>query len=416
MAEPSRQELVNWVNATLQLDVAKVDDCGKGFVYCQLLDSIFLDIPINRVNFNARNEYEYLNNFKILQAAFTSHGIDRPIPVERLVKCRLQDNLEFLQWFKHYWDGNFSGHGYDALARRSQSKSSRPSAIGTSRSSLAQATPAPSRPSPAPRPSSSTARPGITGPARSRAVPPTSGQAPVRASSRTSQPPAPLKPRAPPVGRAPLSGAPPRVSSATGSARAPAAAARNTPGRAGSGLNSRTSTTPVAAPGPRTAALAAENEQLKQEVEVQKAQYVNLENELDEISTQLDSVACESEFYFKKLRDIEIIVQTISDLIEQKEELEAQTAKISGGHDDKNGSGALSSDSEKTLNTPVIDKETEEMLRPLNIIRTIAEILYSTEDGFESPANHAAADGQMADMDGSAMDIDTIPEGDDETF
>lgn len=30
----------------------------------------------------------------------------------------MQDNLEFLQWTKRYWDQYFPGHEYDALARR----------------------------------------------------------------------------------------------------------------------------------------------------------------------------------------------------------------------------------------------------------------------------------------------------------
>lgn len=49
---------------------------------------------------------------------FTKHNIDRPIPVEQLVKCKMQDNLEFLQWTKRYWDQYFPGHDYDPVLRR----------------------------------------------------------------------------------------------------------------------------------------------------------------------------------------------------------------------------------------------------------------------------------------------------------
>jgi hypothetical protein len=49
---------------------------------------------------------------------FTKHVIDRPIPVEALIKCKMQDNLEFLQWTKRYWDQYYPGHDYDPLARR----------------------------------------------------------------------------------------------------------------------------------------------------------------------------------------------------------------------------------------------------------------------------------------------------------
>jgi microtubule-associated protein, RP/EB family len=50
--------------------------------------------------------------------AFAKHGVDKPIPVESLVKCKMQDNLEFLQWTKKFWDLNFPDHDYDAVAWR----------------------------------------------------------------------------------------------------------------------------------------------------------------------------------------------------------------------------------------------------------------------------------------------------------
>lgn len=49
---------------------------------------------------------------------FTKHQIERPVPVEALVKCKMQDNLEFLQWSKRYWDQYYPGGDYDAVARR----------------------------------------------------------------------------------------------------------------------------------------------------------------------------------------------------------------------------------------------------------------------------------------------------------
>ena len=49
---------------------------------------------------------------------FAKHQIDKPIRVESLVKCKMQDNLEFLQFVKQYWDQHFPGHDYDPVARR----------------------------------------------------------------------------------------------------------------------------------------------------------------------------------------------------------------------------------------------------------------------------------------------------------
>lgn len=73
---------------------------------------------MSRVKFNANSEYAYLENFKILSNAFRKHHVDRPIPTEQLVKCKMQDNLEFLQWSKKYWDQYYPGGEYDAVGRR----------------------------------------------------------------------------------------------------------------------------------------------------------------------------------------------------------------------------------------------------------------------------------------------------------
>lgn len=73
---------------------------------------------MSRVKFNVNGDYAYIQNFKVLQNTFAKHQIDKPIPVEALVKCKMQDNLEFLQWTKRFWDLNFPDHDYDAVARR----------------------------------------------------------------------------------------------------------------------------------------------------------------------------------------------------------------------------------------------------------------------------------------------------------
>lgn len=110
---------------------------------------------MSRVKFNVNSEYAYIQNFKVLQSqffptlayftlphksksivhnssipiytdncfffppdTFAKHAVDKPVPVEALVKCKMQDNLEFLQWTKRYWDQYYPGGDYDAVARR----------------------------------------------------------------------------------------------------------------------------------------------------------------------------------------------------------------------------------------------------------------------------------------------------------
>ena len=38
--------------------------------------------------------------------------------MEKLVKGRFQDNFEFVQWFKKFFDANYDGREYDPVAAR----------------------------------------------------------------------------------------------------------------------------------------------------------------------------------------------------------------------------------------------------------------------------------------------------------
>lgn len=78
-------------------------------------------VPLGKVNFNAKHDYEYIKNYKILQNVFTKLGITKAIEVNKLIKGKYQDNLEFLQWMKRYWDINWQGGDYDPIQRRNQS-------------------------------------------------------------------------------------------------------------------------------------------------------------------------------------------------------------------------------------------------------------------------------------------------------
>lgn len=101
----SRSELLSWLNATLHLNYTKVEQCGTGAAFCQLMDSIHGGVPMGKVKFDTNlSDYDSRSNMKVLQAAFNRHKISKQIDVERLIKCRLQDNLELLQWFKRYWN------------------------------------------------------------------------------------------------------------------------------------------------------------------------------------------------------------------------------------------------------------------------------------------------------------------------
>ena len=59
-------------------------------------------VPLHRVNFSARTEYEKLQNLKILQDVFAKCDIKRAVDIKKLVNGKFQDNMEFCQWLKHF--------------------------------------------------------------------------------------------------------------------------------------------------------------------------------------------------------------------------------------------------------------------------------------------------------------------------
>ncbi|XP_033931346.1 microtubule-associated protein RP/EB family member 3-like isoform X1 [Pseudochaenichthys georgianus] len=115
----SRHDMLAWVNDSLQLTLTKIEHLCSGAAYCQLMDMLFPGcILMKKVKFNAKLEHEYIHNFKVLQGSFKRMNVDKIIPVERLVKGKFQDNFEFLQWFKKFFDANFDGKEYDPLMSR----------------------------------------------------------------------------------------------------------------------------------------------------------------------------------------------------------------------------------------------------------------------------------------------------------
>merc|ERR1719234_2198575 len=120
-------------------------------------------IQIKKVKFNTKQEHEYINNFKVLQASFKKMSVDKIVPVDRLVKGKFQDNFEFLQWFKKFFDANYGGQDYDPLAMRggeevgSGGKPARP--VGAGRPAPGGGMSGMPKRSPAQRPAPAAARP-----------------------------------------------------------------------------------------------------------------------------------------------------------------------------------------------------------------------------------------------------------------
>ncbi|EPZ32520.1 Microtubule-associated Mapre1-like protein [Rozella allomycis CSF55] len=114
----SRTDLLQWINNLLDLNYTRIEQLGNGAAYCQIIDSIYGDVPMQKIKFDTILDYEIIQNYKILQNSFLQHRIQKPIPIERLAKMKFQDNFEFTQWFKRFFDIHPPTREYNPSERR----------------------------------------------------------------------------------------------------------------------------------------------------------------------------------------------------------------------------------------------------------------------------------------------------------
>lgn len=272
----SRTDLLQWVNRLLAVNLTKVEQCASGSIYCQIIDSCCPgSVKMSKLNWMARSDHEYIPNYKVLQAALDKNGIEKHINVDSLIRAKYQDNLEMLQWMKCYWEHEGTGRqDYDSVKAREG------------------------------KPLPPWAKPlGAPG-----GAPPVPG-APVRAelgqkeNTSVNRDAAPEK-KFSPVARKPAAAAAPKVGGVPASASTtPKAGASTTPKAAPAVAVKRPGSSK---PGPvlGSASLQASHAEMKMLVADQA-------DEIQELRDALDGLENERDYYFRKLRDIEVLCSTL---------------------------------------------------------------------------------------------------------
>jgi len=278
----SRQDLINWINQTLECNLTKIEETCSGAAWCQLMDLMFLDaIAITKVAWNAHQEEKWRANWKLLQGCFVKCKVDKTLDIEEYVKGKFQKNFEFAQWFKKFFDANFKDQddGYCAIEVRK----GQPIGIGKPGTTNAK------------QPGGAVGRGGAA--ARG-------GRTVVAGRTTTTN-----------------KTAPPAKATTTTKTTVPARAA----------VGSKVATSPVRQP--------AQNAR-PDKAAVSEAANAELTHELQDLKLNVDGLEKERDFYFGKLRDIEVHCQAFKD---------------SGSEN------------------------------PAHLTEQIFHILYATEDGFAAP-------------------------------
>ncbi|CAF0846522.1 unnamed protein product [Rotaria sp. Silwood1] len=240
----SRNDILQWINTALEANFTKIEDLCTGAAYCQFMEMMFpgaIGTRSKRVKWNTKLEHEYINNFKVLQEYFKALTVDKIVPVEKLVKGKFQDNFEFVQWFKKFFDANYTAaHDYDPVAARDGQP------LGNGKTSGAGS--------------------GIRAPPASRPPP----VAPVRAAPPVAKPPVTTKP---------MQQHQQKISPST-----------HRPAGAGHHVD------------PHHGLHSNENIRLQQEIDT-------LQDIVQQHAAQIAGLEKERDFYYQKLRDVEVICQ-----------------------------------------------------------------------------------------------------------
>lgn len=322
----SKKELLEFFNNLLDLNLTKIEETAPGAIACQLTNLIFPgSIPMSKVNWGARSDYEFIQNYKLLQIAFTKHHVQRHIDVDKLIRAKYQDNLEWCQWLKAFYEqsGSIPSDDYNPRAVREKGKGGKQYNLkmGGSGSSGARKNSSNSR-------NSSTAAKTAAAKARPQTTRPAAPTKPAAAAAE-QRPSRPLRERSNPPAASTTAAA--TVVNDDDDAclildeeLGTASGRRGTNANKGAPQQQQNQVNTVVVP---DAQLIAENKELTTQVQELTQEVENMESKNSDLTAQAEELEVavletesERDYYFDKLRNIEVMLQVFQERGEENDE------------------------------------------------------------------------------------------------
>uniref|UniRef100_A0A671KN03 DNA (cytosine-5-)-methyltransferase n=1 Tax=Sinocyclocheilus anshuiensis TaxID=1608454 RepID=A0A671KN03_9TELE len=107
-------ELLDWLNHILHATFSQLEHTCSGAAFCRLMDIIHPgSIDINKVKFTAKENADILDNYSLLQEAFSKAQIKKELELKLLVNGDILKTLDLLTWFKDLYDHNVAKQKYN---------------------------------------------------------------------------------------------------------------------------------------------------------------------------------------------------------------------------------------------------------------------------------------------------------------
>jgi len=104
----SRYALIDWINGAIgEKRYSKAEQLCDGYGYCVIMNQLFPGVIAEaKIKRDTVVDVNKLWNLKQFQMAFSRCRVSQDVPINLLIKGKYQDNYEFAQWFKKFYDTN----------------------------------------------------------------------------------------------------------------------------------------------------------------------------------------------------------------------------------------------------------------------------------------------------------------------